>query len=200
MRAGKRAARDESEQRMIRTIGLLASLAFLAACGGDNRGSANSGTRAEGAAVAYVPVTPGAQPLQGADGQVQTRPVALTPGAVPVPAGDTYGQAELVTVAAVTPVARPPAAQAPTVKFATGPIFDACRKAGRAGATRARCGCVQWTADQDLTGGQQRRGARYFTDQHDLQEVRQSDDASNAEFWRAWSKFGARADEQCRGE
>lgn len=174
---------------MIRTVGLLAGFAVLSACGGDRGGSNASGAGAPSSAITYVPVTPGARPiLAGEDG------VAVAQGAVPVLADGA--QVEMV-VAAAAPAPRSPAQGA--AAFATGPIFDACRSAGRSGATRDRCGCVQWVADGELTPQQQRRGARYFSDQHGLQEVRQSDDRENSEFWQAWSRFGTRAGDLCRG-
>lgn len=128
-------------------------------------------TNVQAGTVAYVPVTPGATPIT--EGTSQTRVVATAAPA--------------------------PQASVPAVTFATGPIHDACRAAGRRGATRERCGCVQWVADRELTHRQQQRGARYFTDQQQLQEVRQSDDRSNSDFWQAWSRFGSRAGGLCRG-
>ncbi len=167
---------------MIRTFGLLASLAALAACG-DGRGSPYSSARAQTTPYAAGPAT-------GAP--VLASPIAVTPGAVPIRPGGT-GQAA-VTTAALAPAAAP----APAVRFATGPIYSACLGAGRAGATETRCGCVQWVADRQLTAGQQRRGAGYFNDQQDLQEARQSGNSSDSEFWTAWRKFGASAGDLCR--
>lgn len=204
MPARARAARDEREQHMIRTVGILSSLALLAGCGGDGRGSPYSSARAQTGAVSYIPVTPGAQPVAGAQagsGPVLTGPIAVTPGAVPILPGETQGEV-VTTTLAPQPVAQTvpqPAPVTPVVRFATGPIYDACRGSAREGASRERCGCVQWVADRQLTSQQQRRGAKYFTDQHDLQEVRQSDDRSNAEFWEAWKAFGDQAGDLCQG-
>ena len=151
---------------MIRTIGFLASIGLLAACGGDRRDVDRTRTN-----VTYIAVTPGAAPVDGVDDAVVAA-MATAPGGVVAPA--------------------------PVARFATGPIYSACRAAGRSGASRERCGCVQWVADRHLDASQQRRGAAYFTDQHQLQEVRQSDDRSNAEFWTAWRAFGASAGDLCR--
>ncbi len=81
--------------------------------------------------------------------------------------------------------------------FATGPIFSACQAGGRKAASRARCGCVQAVADQQLSSSDQRRGASYFKDPHRLQEVRQSDNASNERFWKARKAYGQQAAEIC---
>ena len=88
---------------------------------------------------------------------------------------------------------------APAVLFASGPIQQACQKAGRKAASRARCGCVQAVADQELSARDQKRGARYFSNPAALQDVRQSDASGNERFWKAWKAYGARAAELCRG-
>lgn len=105
-----------------------------------------------------------------------------------------------VNYIAVTPGAKPVGVQqpaAPAFGFATGPIYDACRGAGRESASRQRCGCVQWVADKELTASQQRRGAGYFDNQAELQEVRQSDAARNEAFWTAWKAYGEQAKQIC---
>lgn len=81
--------------------------------------------------------------------------------------------------------------------FATGPIYAACQAGGRRAASQARCGCVQAVADQALSRSDQRRGAGYFKDPHALQEVRQSDNAGNERFWKAWKAYGQQAAEIC---
>ncbi|MDF1727482.1 MAG: hypothetical protein P1U53_07010 [Sulfitobacter sp.] len=88
---------------------------------------------------------------------------------------------------------------APVVLFATGPIQKACLSGGRKAASRERCGCVQAVADRELSAAEQRRGARFFKDPHGLQEVRQSDNASNEQFWRVWKAYGQKAEGLCRG-
>ncbi len=153
---------------MIRNIGIGVTIALLAGCSGDGRGSQYSSARAKTSPVTYVPITPGAVPIQG---------------------GSTG--ARVVTTAALQPT------PAPVVRFSTGPIYSACLNAGRNGATQSRCGCVQWVADRQLNATQQRRGAEYFTKQDDLQEVRQSDRDSNEEFWEAWTAFGNTAGKTC---
>ena len=88
---------------------------------------------------------------------------------------------------------------APVVLYATGPIYTACLVGGRSAASRARCGCVQAVADRELSASDQRRGASYFKNPHKLQEVRQSNDANNERFWKAWKAYGERAAALCSG-
>ncbi|MGJ8544303.1 MAG: hypothetical protein ACSHWZ_02590 [Sulfitobacter sp.] len=88
------------------------------------------------------------------------------------------------------------AAYAPTL-YATGPIQKACLSQGRKGASRARCGCIQAVADQSLSNGDQRRGAKYFKDPGKLQDVRQSDNVNHERFWKEWKAFGQTAAAMC---
>ena len=81
--------------------------------------------------------------------------------------------------------------------FATGPIYSACRAAGRDQASRARCGCVQAVADRELDASDQRRGAGFFSDPHQAQVVRQSDRAIDERFWTRWRAFGDAAARIC---
>lgn len=83
------------------------------------------------------------------------------------------------------------------VLFATGPLNSACLAAGRKQASRARCGCIQAVADRELSAADQRRGVRVFKDPHGLQEARQSDRASDNEFWAAWKAYGNTAQTLC---
>ncbi|WP_299367866.1 hypothetical protein [uncultured Tateyamaria sp.] len=89
------------------------------------------------------------------------------------------------------------AARSPAVLFATGPIYSACRASDRKQASRARCGCVQAVADQSLSAGEQRRGAGFFSNPHQAQVVRQSDNSSDERFWRKWRAYGDRAAKLC---
>ncbi|MBD3664578.1 hypothetical protein [Sulfitobacter aestuariivivens] len=84
------------------------------------------------------------------------------------------------------------------VLFATGPIYKACQQDRRKAASRSRCGCVQAVADQSLSSADQKRGAKYFKDPGKLQEVRQSDNAGNERFWKAWKAYGQTAAALCR--
>jgi len=86
---------------------------------------------------------------------------------------------------------------APAVMFATGPIYSACRDAGRKQASRAQCGCVQAVANQSLDSSDQRRGAGFFSDPQEAQDVRTSDRAIDERFWLRWKAYGDRAAQIC---
>ncbi|SIS67588.1 hypothetical protein [Phaeovulum vinaykumarii] len=77
-----------------------------------------------------------------------------------------------------------------------GPIDGACMRAGRANDP-ALCKCIQRAADLTLTRADQRRAAGFFKDPHKAQEVRQSDRASDAAFWRRYRNFGDTAEAYC---
>lgn len=81
--------------------------------------------------------------------------------------------------------------------YARGPIQSACEAQSRRDATPARCGCVQAVADQSLPNRYQRRAAKMFKDPHQFQEIRQSDNSSNEQFWLAWKAFGQNAAQLC---
>ncbi|MEM6758671.1 MAG: hypothetical protein AAF601_04265 [Pseudomonadota bacterium] len=87
----------------------------------------------------------------------------------------------------------------PQAQFATGPIYAACRKAAREAATRARCGCVQAVANRELNASDQNRGARFFSDPQDAQDVRQSDRNVDERFWLRWRAYSDVADQMCTG-
>lgn len=264
---------------MIRSLLFLATLAALAACS-DGRGSAYSSARAQTQAPVFIPVTPGATPvdatgaplaqggsaaavpvgavsgvapIDAASAQapaglvpavveggtltqpapaVLTQPIAITPGAVPITQNTAQvtqaavvttslptaipditaqapavslkpqtapraGTAQVVRTAAPVAAATPQRAPATGRKHARGPIYSACRSAGRKGATDRRCGCVQWVADRELSPAQQKRGAGYFDNQQGVQDARQSDKATDERFWAAWKAFGQSAGQQC---
>ncbi|MEX0367644.1 MAG: hypothetical protein AB3N22_16355 [Ruegeria sp.] len=89
------------------------------------------------------------------------------------------------------------AVQTTALPFATGPIYSACQQAGRQQASRARCGCVQAVANQSLNANDQRRGAGFFSDPQQAQDVRQSDNAMDERFWRRWKDYSESATRQC---
>lgn len=203
---------------MIRAGIVLATAFLCAACSGDGRGSQYSSARAQVSAPAYIPVTPGARPVatptatgNNATAPRLSGPVAITPGATPILASSEPRSALAPTTSlrprigpgrgsrvAKSNQKRARQQTATGRKFAKGPIYSACRSAGRKEATQSRCGCVQWVADRELTAAQQKRGAGYFNNQHGLQEARQSDNAANERFWKAWKAFGQQASQQCR--
>jgi hypothetical protein len=85
------------------------------------------------------------------------------------------------------------------VRVASGPIADACLRAGRKDATRRLCGCVQNVADRDLTGADQRLAVGFFANPHRAQEIRQSPNPRHEAFWQRYKAFVARAESVCRG-
>ena len=78
-----------------------------------------------------------------------------------------------------------------------GVIERACMKSDRPAANRSLCGCIQGVADATLTRGEQRRAAKFFSDPHMAQVVRQSDAASDEVFWQRYKAFGATASNYC---
>lgn len=89
------------------------------------------------------------------------------------------------------------AAPSTTTLFATGPIYSACRSAGRDAASRSRCGCVQAVANSELNANDQRRGAGFFKDPHQAQVVRQSDRITDERFWLRWKDYSQVAARVC---
>jgi hypothetical protein len=78
-----------------------------------------------------------------------------------------------------------------------GAIERACLASERP-KTRALCGCIQQAADVTLNGREQRLAARFFTDPHRAQVMRQSDRAGDERFWTRYKRFGATAEAYCR--
>lgn len=159
------------------------------------------------------PLGPVAAPaLQAPADAGEARIVVLQEGVAPVTISLAEGPVETATapdvaVSSLQPAeprvlsATPAVALVPQTtgaKFATGPIYAACRSSGRDAASAARCGCVQWVADRSLSASDQKRGAGYFQAKQALQDVRQSDRAANARFWDTWTSFGENAAQQCR--
>ena len=100
--------------------------------------------------------------------------------------GTRYSSANAVSRAAV-----------PSVMFATGPIYAACRASDRKAADRVRCGCVQAVANRTLSDDEQQRGAGFFSDPHQAQVVRQSDRPRDEVFWTRWRAYGDEAAQLC---
>lgn len=78
-----------------------------------------------------------------------------------------------------------------------GTIERACLSSDRP-KTAALCGCIQQAANVTLNGREQRMAARFFSDPHKAQVVRQSDRASDTAFWTRYKRFGATAEAYCR--
>ena len=94
-------------------------------------------------------------------------------------------------------VTRGPAALAPSIAT-NGPIRAACLRSGRPAASGLLCGCIQSVADRTLTPSQQTRGAGWFLEPHEAQEVRQSDRRGDEAMWQAWKAFADTAEGTCR--
>lgn len=80
-----------------------------------------------------------------------------------------------------------------------GPIERGCLKSGRDAANRATCACVQKVADMTLTGSDQRRAAKFFSDPDEAHKVWLSKKASDDAFWERYKGFGAMAEAYCAG-
>lgn len=76
-------------------------------------------------------------------------------------------------------------------------IRKACLKAGRTGATRELCSCIQSVADQRLKRKEQKLAASFFKDPHQAQVIRQSDNHKHEAFWTRYKAFGAAAEDTC---
>jgi hypothetical protein len=86
-----------------------------------------------------------------------------------------------------------------SAQFASGPVSQACLRAGRKAANSRLCGCIQGVANQKLSGNDQRMAASFFADPHKAQEIRQSDRSSHEAFWKRYKAFSASAEATCRG-
>ena len=80
-----------------------------------------------------------------------------------------------------------------------GAIERACIQSSRAQASFGLCGCIQRVADATLSGRDQRVAAKFFSDPHQAQVVRQSSKRSDSIFWQRYKQFGAVAESYCRG-
>lgn len=81
---------------------------------------------------------------------------------------------------------------------AAGPIERACMASDR-GGNRSLCGCIQQAADMTLSGGDQRRAAKFFNDPERAHATWVSQSASDDAFWDRYKQFGATAEAYCAG-
>ncbi|MGL4238834.1 hypothetical protein [Tabrizicola sp.] len=79
-----------------------------------------------------------------------------------------------------------------------GPIERACMASDR-GGNRSLCGCIQQAADMTLSGGDQRRAAKFFKDPEAAHSTWTSQSASDDAFWDRYKNFGATAEASCAG-
>jgi len=90
---------------------------------------------------------------------------------------------------------RPPPLRNAPVAF--GPISQACMASDRDARSRELCGCIQLVADETLSGSEQLRAARFYSEPQQAQETRQSDRSDDERFWEAYVAYGERAKNIC---
>ncbi|RYH97324.1 MAG: hypothetical protein EON48_18425 [Acetobacteraceae bacterium] len=81
---------------------------------------------------------------------------------------------------------------------AAGPIEKACMSSDR-GGNRSLCGCIQQAADMTLSGGDQRRAAKFFKDPEAAHATWISQSKSDDDFWDRYKSFGQTAEAYCGG-
>lgn len=79
-----------------------------------------------------------------------------------------------------------------------GPIEKACNAADR-GGNRSLCGCIQQAADMTLSGGDQRRAAKFFKNPEAAHATWVSQSKSDDAFWDRYKSFGQTAEAYCAG-
>jgi hypothetical protein len=79
-----------------------------------------------------------------------------------------------------------------------GPIERACMASDR-GGDRSLCGCIQQAADLTLSGGDQRRAAKFFKDPEAAHATWVSQSSSDDAFWDRYKSFGTTAEAYCAG-
>jgi hypothetical protein len=79
-----------------------------------------------------------------------------------------------------------------------GPIEKACMASDR-GGNRSLCGCIQQAADLTLSGGDQRRAAKFFKDPDEAHATWVSQSSSDDAFWERYKSFGQTAEAYCAG-
>lgn len=90
------------------------------------------------------------------------------------------------------------AALAPRVGEARGVIESACLSSDRPTASRVVCGCLQAVADAVLSPGEQRRGAKFFSDPDLSQATKISNRRADVLFWEKWEEFAEGAVQYCQ--
>jgi len=79
-----------------------------------------------------------------------------------------------------------------------GPIERACMASDR-GGNRSLCGCIQQAAAMTLSGGDQRRAAKFFKDPEAAHVTWVSQKPSDDAFWERYKSFGQTAEAYCAG-
>lgn len=87
---------------------------------------------------------------------------------------------------------------APAPVFAAPGVIDrACRQSDRQAATPQLCSCIQRVANQSLNRTERRKVAKFFSDPHQAQQVRQSDRSTDEVLWKRYKAFGEQARNSC---
>ncbi|MES2914405.1 MAG: hypothetical protein V4753_04715 [Pseudomonadota bacterium] len=81
---------------------------------------------------------------------------------------------------------------------AAGPIERACMASDR-GGSRSLCGCIQQAADMTLSGGDQKRAAKFFKNPDAAHATWTSQSKSDDAFWDRYKSFGQTAEAYCAG-
>ncbi|MFN5999196.1 MAG: hypothetical protein ACK47C_02465 [Paracoccaceae bacterium] len=79
-----------------------------------------------------------------------------------------------------------------------GPIERACMSSDR-GGNRSLCGCIQQAADMTLSGGDQKRAAKFFKNPEAAHATWTSQSKSDDAFWDRYKSFGQTAEAYCAG-
>ena len=69
------------------------------------------------------------------------------------------------------------------VRFATGPIYQACLKSDRKARSRSLCGCIEDAANRTLLPNYQSQAVKFYNNPQLAQDIRQSDRAKDERFW-----------------
>ncbi len=78
-----------------------------------------------------------------------------------------------------------------------GPIERACLRSDREAANGAVCSCIQSVADMTLTGRDQRKASKFFSDPERAQDVFLSQSQADDAFWDRYRNFGQTAEAYC---
>ena len=84
-------------------------------------------------------------------------------------------------------------------RFSTGPISRACLSSDRRARNPQLCGCIQTVANQSLSGADQRKASRFFSDPQRAHDTWMSQTAADDAFWERYKAFGAQAEAYCAG-
>lgn len=79
----------------------------------------------------------------------------------------------------------------------SGVIDRACRQSNRTAASPRLCSCIQRVANSSLNRAERHKVAKWFSNPHQAQEVRQSDRRSDEILWERYKAFGERAARTC---